>query len=65
VAWAVYQWVFTGEVDGQPTGYRGFTTLVFEKQGGAWLIMTNHTSIADLPQSAPPPQPIAPVPAKP
>jgi ketosteroid isomerase-like protein len=65
VAWAVYQWVFTGEVDGQPTGYRGDTTLVFEKQGGQWLIMTNHTSIASLPEAAPAPQPTAPAPAKP
>ncbi len=65
VAWAVYQWTFTGEVDGQPTGYRGFTTLVFEKQGGQWLIMTNHTSIANMPQAAPAAQPNPPGPAKP
>jgi len=65
VAWAVYQWTFTGEVDGQPTGYRGDTTLVFEKQGGQWLIMTNHTSIANMPQAAPVPQPNPPAPAKP
>ena len=65
VAWAVYQWTFTGEVDGQPTGYRGDTTLVFEKQGGQWLIMTNHTSIANMPQAAPAPQPNPPAPAKP
>ncbi|HKO03134.1 MAG TPA: nuclear transport factor 2 family protein [Candidatus Acidoferrales bacterium] len=65
VAWAVYQWTFTGDVDGQPTGYRGHTTLVFEKQGGAWLIMTNHTSIVAMPQAAPAPQPNPPAPAKP
>jgi ketosteroid isomerase-like protein len=67
VAWAVYLWTFTGEVDGQPSGWRGATTLVFEKQGGQWLIMTNHTSIATPPQAAPAPapQPIPPAPAKP
>ena len=64
VAWAVYQWVFTGEVDGRPTGYRGHTTLVFEKRNGKWLIITNHTSIADLPQPAPAAAP-QPAPAKP
>jgi ketosteroid isomerase-like protein len=64
VAWAVYQWVFTGEVDGQPTGYRGHTTLVFEKRNGRWLIVTNHTSIASLPQEAVPQQ-TPPAPAKP
>jgi len=52
VAWAVYQWTFTGIVDGQPTGYRGHTTLVFEKRNGKWLIITNHTSLA-----IPPPTP--------
>jgi len=72
VAWAVYQWTFTGEVDGQPTGYRGHTTLVFEKLNGKWLVITNHTSIADTPpqQAAQPPaQPGAqtppPAPTKP
>jgi ketosteroid isomerase-like protein len=67
VAWAVYQWTFTGEVDGQPMGYRGHTTLVFEKKNGHWLIITNHTSIADAPQQqAVQPAPAAPAtPAKP
>lgn len=62
-AWAVYQWVFTGEVDGQPTGYRGHTTLIFEKRNGHWLIIVNHTSLADAPP--PPPQPTPPPPTKP
>ena len=65
VAWAVYLWTFTGEVDGQPTVYRGHTTLIFEKQGGQWLIMTNDTSIAAPAQAASPPQPNPPAPAKP
>jgi len=60
VAWAVYQWTFTGIVDGQATGYRGHTTLIFEKRNGHWLIMTNHTSLA-----APPPTPEAQQPVKP
>ena len=62
VAWAVYQWTFTGMVDGQPTGYRGHTTLIFEKRNGQWLIMTNHTSLAAPPPSA---QPEAQPPVKP
>lgn len=64
VAWAVYQWTFTGEVDGQPSGYRGHTTLIFEKRNGRWLVITNHTSIATLAQEQAPQQNPAP-PAKP
>jgi ketosteroid isomerase-like protein len=65
IAWAVYQWTFTGVVDGQPTGYRGHTTLVFEKRNGRWLIITNHTSLA-IPSPPPQPaQPNSPAPAKP
>jgi len=66
VAWAVYQWVFTGVVDGQAAGYHGHTTLVFEKRNGKWQIITNHTSYADPPP--PPPaaaQPNSTPPAKP
>jgi len=67
VAWAVYQWTFTGEVDGQAAGYHGHTTLVFEKHNGRWLIMTNHTSYANPPPApaAPAPQPNPQPPAKP
>lgn len=65
VAWAVYQWTFTGVVDGQSTGYRGHTTLVFEKQNGRWLIITNHTSLAIPSQAPQTAQPNAPAPAKP
>ena len=64
VAWAVYQWVFTGVVDGQPAGYHGHTTLVFEKRNGHWLIITNHTSYADPPPAPAAAQPTPP-PAKP
>ena len=58
VGWACYQWDFSGTVDGQPTGSRGQTTLVFEKRGDRWLIVHNHTSVAqDAPATA---QPVAP-----
>jgi ketosteroid isomerase-like protein len=57
VGWAVYQWNFTAEVEGQPAAYRGQTTLILEKRDGNWLIVTNHTSVADsTQQQAPPPQ---------
>ncbi|HVN07647.1 MAG TPA: nuclear transport factor 2 family protein [Patescibacteria group bacterium] len=65
VAWAVYQWTFTGVVDGQPTGYRGHTTLVFEKRNGKWLVITNHTSLAVPPPAPETGQPNTPPPAKP
>ncbi|HXN52935.1 MAG TPA: nuclear transport factor 2 family protein [Candidatus Acidoferrum sp.] len=46
VGWACYQWDFGGTVDGQPMTSRGQTTLVFEKRNDRWLIVHNHTSIA-------------------
>jgi ketosteroid isomerase-like protein len=46
VAWACYQWDFSGTVDGQPMTTRGQTTLVFEKRNDRWLIVHNHTSVA-------------------
>jgi ketosteroid isomerase-like protein len=46
VGWACYQWDFSGTVDGQPMESRGQTTLVFEKRGDRWLIVHNHTSVA-------------------
>lgn len=45
--WATYQWDFTGMVDGKPTASRGHTTLVTEKRNGKWLIVLNHTSLAE------------------
>jgi ketosteroid isomerase-like protein len=50
VGWAVYQWSFTAEVEGQLVAYYGQTTLVFEKRNGRWQIVTNHTSVANSPQ---------------
>ena len=51
IGWACYQWDFGGTVDGQPMTARGQTTLVFEKRNDHWLIVHNHTSVA---QAAPP-----------
>ena len=62
VGWACYQWDFSGVVDGQPMTYRGQTTLVFEKRNDRWLIVHNHTSVAqgEPPSAAQPQQPTAP-----
>lgn len=46
-AWSTYQWDFTGVVDGNSTLAHGHTTLEFEKRDGHWLIVLNHTSIAE------------------
>lgn len=47
IAWACYQWDFSGIVDGQPSGARGQTTLILEKRNDAWIIVHNHTSIVE------------------
>lgn len=44
VAWASYQWEFDSMWNGRPYMTRGQTTLVFNKVGGNWLIVHNHTS---------------------
>ena len=59
VAWACYQWDFSGSVDGQPMTTRGQTTLVFEKRSDRWSIVHNHTSVA-LPTPGSPAQPAVP-----
>jgi ketosteroid isomerase-like protein len=46
-AWATYQWDFSGTVDGQPSNSQGHTTLVMEKRNPKWVIVLNHTSIAE------------------
>ena len=43
-AWAMYQWEFDSSVNGQPYQLRGQTTLIFNKVGGNWLIVHNHTA---------------------
>lgn len=57
VAWAVYQWEMLAEADGAPFGARGHTTLTFEKRGGNWMIVHNHTSMVETaqPRAAQPP----------
>jgi ketosteroid isomerase-like protein len=58
VGWACYQWDFSATLDGEPTRSRGQTTLVLEKRGDHWLIVHNHTSMAqDAPGTT---QPTAP-----
>jgi ketosteroid isomerase-like protein len=68
VAWAMYQWEFDSMLNGQPYTMRGQTTLIFNKVGGNWLIVHNHTS--EIPSASGPAQPAAPAtqtpaPAKP
>jgi len=53
VAWAVYQWEMRAVADGNPFAARGHTTLTFEKRGGAWLIVHNHTSMVETGAPAP------------
>src|SRR5256885_1558634 len=48
-AWACYQWDFAGTVDGQQMSSQGQTTLVLEKRNNKWLIVHNHTSVAQTP----------------
>jgi ketosteroid isomerase-like protein len=64
VAWACYQWNFTGTLDGQPMQSQGQTTVVMEKRNGHWLIVHNHTSLTPAPASTNTPAPQQ-APAKP
>ena len=52
-AWASYQWDFSGTVDGRPMASQGQTTLVMEKQNNRWVIVHNHTSVAQVAQPGP------------
>jgi ketosteroid isomerase-like protein len=45
--WATYQWDFSGTVDGQPSVSQGHMTLVMEKRNDKWVIVLNHTSVAE------------------
>ena len=54
VGWACYQWDFTGVVDGNQTSSQGQTTLVLEKRNTKWMIVHNHTSVAQpMPAAVP------------
>jgi ketosteroid isomerase-like protein len=69
-AWACYQWDFSAVVDGQPSAARGQTTLILEKRNDRWVIVHNHTSLAQATQPVTPvntpqiaqPQPNSPSP---
>jgi ketosteroid isomerase-like protein len=63
VAWAMYQWEFDSMLNGQPYTMRGQTTLIFNKVGGNWLIVHNHTS--ELSSTSGPAQPVAAAPQTP
>ncbi|HXN22424.1 MAG TPA: nuclear transport factor 2 family protein [Candidatus Dormibacteraeota bacterium] len=62
VSWVSYQWEFRGVVDGSPMTVRGQTTLILQKQKDRWMIVHNHTSLA---QEAAGPQRLAPSQQKP
>jgi ketosteroid isomerase-like protein len=54
VGWACYQWDFAAVVDGLQTESQGQTTVVLEKRNNHWVIVLNHTSLAQrVPQAAP------------
>lgn len=48
-SWASYQWEFKALVDGARMAVKGHTTLVLEKQKDRWMIVHNHTSLAQEP----------------
>jgi ketosteroid isomerase-like protein len=55
VAWACYQWDFSALVDGQMSTAQGQTSLVLEKREAHWVIVLNHTSLAQgAPKAADP-----------
>jgi ketosteroid isomerase-like protein len=54
LGWACYQWDFEAVVDGQPMQAQGQTTVVVEKRNNHWVIVLNHTSLAQkIPAAAP------------
>ena len=66
VGWACYQWDFQAVVDGQQTVSQGQTTVVLQKRNNKWLIVLNHTALAQkVPSAAPATAPAPQQPAKP
>ena len=61
--WACFQWDFAATVDGQPMNSQGQTTLVVEKRSNHWVIVHNHTSVAQAPMPVTPANPVAAAPA--
>jgi len=66
VGWASYMWDFAALVDGQQTESTGQTTVVLEKRNNHWVIVLNHTALAQkVPSAAPATAPAPQQPAKP
>jgi ketosteroid isomerase-like protein len=66
VGWACYMWDFAAVVDGQRTESTGQTTVVLEKRNNHWVIVLNHTALAQkVPSAAPATAPAPQQPAKP
>jgi ketosteroid isomerase-like protein len=65
VGWACYQWDFSATIDGQPVTSQGQTTLVLAKRNNRWVIVHNHTSLAQAPPTPGAQPPSQPPPAKP
>ena len=66
VGWACYQWDFQAVVDGQQTVSQGQTTVVLQKRNNKWVIVLNHTALAQkVPSAAPATAPSPQQPAKP
>ena len=66
VGWACYMWDFSALVDGQQTESTGQTTVVLEKRNNHWVIVLNHTALAQkLPSAVPATAPAPQQPAKP
>jgi len=66
VGWACYMWDFAAVVDGQRTESTGQTTVVLEKRNNHWVIVLNHTALAQkVPSAAPATAPSPQQPTKP
>ena len=44
-AWATYQFLYAATLQGKVVGFKGHTTLLFNKQGERWVIVLNHSSV--------------------
>ena len=42
VAWVVYYWTDSGEIDEQPSSSRGKSTRIFVREDGLWLCIHGH-----------------------
>jgi ketosteroid isomerase-like protein len=55
IAWACYQWDFSALVDEHMSAAQGQTTLVLQKRNAHWVIVLNHTSLAQDSSGTPKP----------